>query len=185
MGEHEPMTRPLTSAQRQQLRTPANLWRALIPLLVIVALLVIFTWPRGQHADGVHVIDTSAAIATAKQQAGFAVTAPAGLSDRWRPTSTNFLPAGPSSGASFRIGFVTPAGQYAEFFESDDAPDAVAAQYGPLSGDGTATVGSGSWDQYRTGEGHRLLRHTAGKVTTIVTGTASAAELTELAASLR
>ncbi len=179
------MTRPLTSAQRQQLRTPANLWRALIPLLVIVALLVIFTWPRGQHADGIHVIDTSGAIATAKQQAGFAVTAPVGLSDRWRPTSTNFRPAAPTSGASFRIGFVTPSGQYAEFYEGDDAPDVVAAQYGTLVPFGSVPVNSESWPEFRTGDGHRLLRRTVGKVTTIVTGTASAAELTELAASLR
>ena len=179
------MTRPLTSAQRQQLRTPANLWRALIPLLVIVALLVIFTWPRGQHADGVHVIDTSGAIATARQQAGFTVTAPAGLSDRWRPTSTNFLPAGPSSGASFRIGYVTPGGQYAEFFESDDVPSVVAAQYGTLVPFGSVPVNSLDWPEFRTSDGHRLLQHTVGKVTTIVTGTASAAELTELAGSLR
>ncbi|MGI8668091.1 MAG: DUF4245 domain-containing protein [Jatrophihabitans sp.] len=178
------MTRPLSSAQRQQLRTPANLWRALIPLLAIIALLVIFTWPRAQRSDGVHLIDTTGPIATAKQQAGFAVSAPSGLSTGWRPTSTEFQPAGPASGASFRIGYVTPAGQYAEFLEGDDSPDAVAAQYGPLSADGTAPVGQLSWAQYRTSNGHRLLRHSAGTVTTIVTGTASAAELAQLAGSL-
>lgn len=179
------MTRPLTPAQRQQLRTPANLWRALIPLLVIVGLLVLFSWPRAQRPDGVHVVDVAGPIAAARQQAGFPLLVPSGLNDRWRPTSTEFQVAGPSSGASFRIGYVTPAGQYAEFLEGDDAPDAVAAQYGPLSAAGTVTVGTVPWSQYRTGSGHRLLRHTSGTVTTIVTGTAGQDELSQLAGSLR
>ncbi|MDQ2837608.1 MAG: DUF4245 domain-containing protein [Actinomycetota bacterium] len=178
------MTRPLTSSQRQRLRTPANLWRALIPLLAIIVLITYLTWPRADRADGVHVIDTAAPIAAAQQQAGFTVAAPSGLSDRWRPTSTEFIPAGASSGASFRIGYVTPAGQYAEFLEGDDSPDAVAAQYGPLSTDGNVPVEGTNWSQYRTSSGHRLLRHTAGKVTTIVTGTATQPELVELAGSL-
>src|SRR4051812_12921348 len=37
-GDHEGVTRPPDPAARQRLRTPANLWRALIPLLVIVGL---------------------------------------------------------------------------------------------------------------------------------------------------
>ncbi|MEO6703277.1 MAG: DUF4245 domain-containing protein [Jatrophihabitantaceae bacterium] len=179
------MTRPLTAAQRQQLRTPANLWRALIPLLVLVAVLVWLTWPSAPHSDGVHVVDTQAPIANARKAAGFAVLVPAGLSDRWRPTSTHFEPAGPANGASFRIGYVTPAGQFAEFAEGDDAPDAVAALYGPLSADGTVTVAGQSWSRYRTGDGHPLLRHTTGKVTVIVSGTAGQDELVELAGSLR
>lgn len=174
----------MTSAQRQQLRTPANLWRALIPLLAIVGLLVLLSWPRGQHAGGVHVVDVAGPIAAARQQAGFTVLAPTGLPAGWRPTSTDLTPSGPSSGASFRIGYVTPAGKYAEFLEGNDQPDAVAAQYGPLAVDGTATVASTSWQQYRTSDGRQLLRHTTGKVTVIVTGSAGAAELTELAGSL-
>lgn len=179
------MTRPLTSAQRQQLRTPANLWRALIPLLVLIALITYLTWPSADRPDGVHVVDTVAPIAAAQQQAGFTVVAPHGLSAQWRPTSTELIPAGASSGASFRIGYVTPAGQYAEFLEGDDSPDAVAAQYGPLSTDGTVAVNGADWSQYRTSSGHRLLRHTTGNVTTIVTGTATQPELVELAGSLR
>lgn len=179
------MTRPLTPTQRQRLRTPANLWRALIPLLVIVGLLVL--WERiGQpHSDGVHVIDPSAAVAAARQQAGFDLEVPSGLPSSWRPTSTEFVPASSAAAASFRIGYVSPAGRYATFVESDDAPDAVAAQYGPLSTDGTTPVGSTSWDKFKTSDGSTLLRHTTGKVTVLVTGNAGLAELVELAGSLR
>jgi hypothetical protein len=178
------VTRPLSSKQRQRLRTPANLWRALIPLLVIVGLLVL--WERiGQpHSDGVHVIDTTGAVAAARQQADFPIVVPTGLDPSWRPTSSEFVPAGTAAAASFRIGYVTPAGQYAEFLESDDAPDAVAAQYGPLAADGSTSIGSVSWPKFRTSDGKTLLRHTTGKVTVLVTGNAGLAELSTLAGSL-
>jgi hypothetical protein len=179
------VTRPLTSAERQRLRTPANLWRALIPLLVIVGLLVLVAWPRDHGSSGVHVIDVAGPIAAAQQQAGFDVLVPTGLSSGWRPTSSQFTPSAPSSGASFRIGYVTPANQYAEFVESSDAPDAVAAQYGPLTTDGAATITATGWDRFHTTNNRTLLRHTSGKVTVVVTGSASQTELIELAASLR
>ena len=185
MGHHGGMTRPLTSAERQRLRTSANLWRALLPLLVLVVLLVVFTWPRAPRSDGIHVIDTAPAITAARSQLGFPILAPVGLSDRWRPTSTQLQQAGPDSGASFRIGYVTPAGQYAELLEGDDAPDAVAAQYGPLAAAGTVSIGGADWGRYRTSDGHPLLRLTTGKRTTIVSGTAQQDELAQLAGSLR
>lgn len=178
------MTRPLTSAQRQQLRTPANLWRAMLVVLALVGVVLVFTWPQAQRSDGVHVVDTAGPIAAARQQAGFDLLVPVGLGARWRPTSTTFTPAGQGSAASFRIGYVTPDAQYAEFLESNDAPDAVAAQYGPLDTLGGTPVGDTTWSLYRAGNGHRLLRHTTRSVTAIVTGTASTTELTELAASL-
>jgi hypothetical protein len=178
------VTRPLDPAARQRLRTPANLWRALIPLLVIVGLVVLLNRPD-QGADGVHVIDPAPAIAAARQQSGFAVLAPTGLGESWRPTSSELIPAEPAAPAGLRIGYVSPAGKYAELFESPDAPEAVAARYGPLSADGTALVNGAGWQRYRTSAGRLLLRRTLGTVTAIVTGSASQPELVELAGSLR
>ncbi len=179
------MTRPLTSQQRQRLRTPANLWRALIPLVVIVGLLVLYERAGQPHSDGVHVIDPSGAVAAARQQAGFDIEVPAGLPTTWRPTSTEYVPASGASAPTFRIGYVTPAGKYAEFLESDDAADAVAAQYGPLTTQGSTPVGSTTWTKFQTSDGKTLLRHTSGKVTVLVTGNAGLDELTQLAAALR
>lgn len=169
-------------------------------------------WPSGTQQSGVHVIDLTAPIAAADQQAGFHVLAPAGLSSQWRPTSTDFVPASGGARASFRIGFVSPSSQYAELLESDDAPDAVAAQYGPLTADGSVSVvsaaapaagASGSaraaspittsatagtatvpWTAFRRPDGEQLLEHTFGAVTVIVTGSASQDELVQLAASV-
>jgi len=179
------VTRPPDPAARQRLRTPANLWRALIPLLVIVGVVVLLNRPSQQAGDGVHVIDPAPAIAAARQQDGFAVLVPTGLPGGWRPTSGELVPAEPATPAGLRIGYVSPAGKYAELFESPDAPEAVAARYGPLISDGTAAVGSTAWQRYQTSSGRLLLRHTVGTVTAVVTGSASQAELVELAGSLR
>jgi hypothetical protein len=178
------VTEPLTPAQRQRLRNPANLWRALIPLLLIVGLLVLLVWPRGAHSDGVHVVDTTAPIASARTEAGFTLLAPVDLDRKWRPTSTEFIPAAPASGATFRIGYVSPTGQYAEFIEGNDAADAIAAQYGPLTAENPITVDGRQWEGFRRSNDRKLLRHTASGVTVIVTGSASETELIELAASL-
>ncbi len=177
------MTRPLTSAERQRLRSPANLLRALIPLLVLVVALVILVWPRGQTSDGVHVIDPTSTIQLAHVQGGFTPLSPTRLPSTWRATSAD-LPPSSTGGIGLRIGFVSPTGKYAELLESKDAPDAVAAEYGPLSGAPAVAVGSSSWEGFTRSDGRQLLRHTAAGVTVIVTGSASQAELVQLAGSL-
>ncbi|HTZ42247.1 MAG TPA: DUF4245 domain-containing protein [Jatrophihabitans sp.] len=175
------MTRPLTSSERQRLRTSGNLWRALIPILLVIGALVAWERVNEPHSDGIHVVDTTAAVAAARQQAGFGLVLPAGLPDGWRPTSTQFEPAGAGSAASFRIGYVTPEQKYAEFYESDDAPDAVAAQLGVLTGAGTVA----GWAEYRTSDGRTALRRTFGAVTVLVSGNAGQDELTTLATAMR
>ena len=177
------MTRPLTPAERQRLRTPANLWRALIPLVCIVGVAVLFVLPHGVKSDGVHPVDISAPLADARGL-GLPVRSPTGLAADWRPTSTYFPAAAPSAGASLRIGWVTPTGQYAELLQSADAPDAAAAQYGPLSADTAVRVGAVSWDGFRRPDGRQLIRHTFATLTIIVTGSADQAELAELAGAV-
>jgi len=175
------VTHPLTSAERQRLRTPGNLWRALIPVLVVVLALVGWQRLNQPHNDGVHVVDTAGAITAARQQAGFRLVLPDGLSNRWRPTSTEFVPPASGSPASFRIGYVTPAEKYAEFLESNDAPDAVAARLGALTRDGS----SGPWARFRADDGSTVLRNTIGGVTVLVDGNASLTELRQLADALK
>jgi hypothetical protein len=179
------MTRPLTARERQRLRNPANLWRALIPLVVLVGVIGFLMRPGSVRSDGVHVVDIQEPIAAARQVAGFPILAPSGLPVTWRPTSTQFIPAGPSSGASFDIGWVSPAGKFAEFLESDDAADAVSALYGPLVAGSPVVVDGVSWDNYQRQDGRQLLRRTIGRTTIIVTGSAQQDELVQLAGSLR
>ena len=179
------VTRPLSSAERQRLRTPANLWRALVPILLLVIGLVAWQRIGEPHSNGIHVVDTAAPVAAARQQAGFALLLPSGLSDGWRPTSTEFVPAARYSAASFRIGYVTPSNKYAEFLQSDGPAEAVSAPYGVLTDQGPTTIAGTAWRSFRTDDGRTLLRATLGKVTVIVTGNADRSELTELAGALR
>jgi len=178
------VTRPLTPAERQRLRTPANLWRALIPILVLVIGLVLWQRLGEPKTNGVHVIDTAAPVAAAQQQAGFPLLLPFDLPGGWRPTSTEFTPAARYSAASFRIGYVTPAGKYAEFLESNGPADAVSAPYGVPIARGGTSIGGTEWQEFRIVDNRTLLRATVGAVTVIVTGNADSAELTTLAGSL-
>ncbi|UQX87759.1 DUF4245 domain-containing protein [Jatrophihabitans telluris] len=185
------MTRPLTSAERQRLRTPANLGRSLFPLVALVGFLVLVTWPHGSHSDGVRVVDVNAAITSADTQAGFAVLPPKGLPTRWRPTSTQFVPPANSVGASFHIGWVSPSDKYAELLQGNDAADVVAAQYGPLTVSTPPSVAvpgqsgrSSAWQNFTRQDGRQLLRAVMGKVTVIVTGSAPQPELVQLAGSV-
>jgi hypothetical protein len=109
---------------------------------------------------------------------------PTGLPGGWRPTSTEFVPAAQYSAASFRIGYVTPAGKYAEFLESNGPAAAVAAPYGVLTDRGATSIGGIGWQRFSTAENRTLLRTTRGAVTVIVTGNAPDAELTTLADAL-
>lgn len=179
------MTRPLTGADRNRLRTPAGLWRALIPLTVLVGALVVFAWPHSGNNDGVHVVDTAGPIAAARQQSGFAVLEPVGLGPTWRPTATDFVAPQASTPSSLRISFVTPSGEYAEFFQSADSADAVSGLYGALTIDNPVQVNGTNWESFQTSRDRQLLRHTFGRVTAIVTGSASTSELVQLAGSLK
>jgi len=168
------------------MRSFGNLWRALIPLVALVAFVVVMTWPRSQGGGGIHVVDTVAPITAARQVAGFAMPAPEGLPQAWRATSTEYQAAGPDSGVTFRIGYVTPSGAYAEFLVSNDAAPAVTARYGELTSDGTTSIRVSDWSKYVTAKKNRtLLSRTEAHVTVVVTGSAPEAELTELAASVR
>lgn len=180
----ERMSGPLTASERNRLRNPANLWRALIPLVVIVVGLFIVAWPHAK-GNGVHVVSLAGPLAAAQQQAGFTVLSPTGLNQQWQATSTDFTAPVGAARASFRVGYVTPTGQYAEFLESNDAPDAVTGLYSPLTSDLPVTVNGASWTGYRTSRGRELISRTIGSVTVVVTGSAPQAELAQLAGALR
>lgn len=182
----------MTSAQRARLRTFPYLLRALVPLTLLVVFAVIFAWPRGDDTAKVQTIDPAPAIAQAQARAPYDLlvppsSGPGALGDGWRPTSTR-IDAGPASNDPFvfRIGYVTPAGQYATFLESNDAPAAVVASIGATRGQDTETIDGVDWTRASTvARGETVLSRTAGEVTLVVTGSAALDELRTLAGSLR
>lgn len=182
----------MTAAQRARLRTFPYLLRALVPLTLLVLLAVVFAWPRGGDNTKVTEIDPAPAIAQAQERAPYDLLVPpasgaGALGDDWRATSTR-IEAGASSADpfAFRIGYVTPDGEFAMFLESNDAPAAVLASVGPTRGSGSETIEAQTWASTETSaRGETVLTRTVGDVTLVVTGSATLSELSELAASLR
>lgn len=181
----------MTATQRARLRTFPYLLRALVPLTLLVLLGVVFAWPRGGDNTKVTQIDPAPAIAQAQLRAPYDLLAPStsgagALGENWRPTSTR-IDAGASSADpfAFRIGYVTPEGQYAMFLESNDSPAAVLASVGPTRGSGSETIDGQTWATTQTSaRGETVLTRTVGVVTLVVTGSATLPELSQLAGSL-
>ena len=160
------MTRPLTAAERQRLRTPANLWRALIPLLAIVGLLVLFAWPRGQHsrrrARGRHRrADRGCPQPGRLRGAGPGRAGGPVAADLDQLPSRPGRPAAPASGsATSHRPASTP---------SSSRETTRRTRWPPSTARSARTAPSPCriepWDRYRTSDGHLLLRHTVNKVT--------------------
>ncbi len=115
-------------------------------------------------------------------QAAPGLPVPTGVPVDWRATSSTLEPG------SLRIGWVTPAGQYAEYDGLTGPQPDLAAVLGEGSTDGPdVVVGTVTWRSVTDADGHTsLVRQVAGG--TVVVGslreTASDEELRVLAASL-
>ena len=83
------------------------------------------------------------------------------------------------------IGYLTPADRFAQVVISDQAVAAVLRDRVPEAvRDGTAPVGTASWDRYRTTRDEPVLVGRVGRATVLVTGDAPVADLTLLARSV-
>lgn len=152
----------------------------------VVAVAYVFV-PHSE-GDGVQPVQYQVAAASAKRAAPFPLLSPEGLPQKWRATSVEYHDAsskGSDGHSSWHLGFVTPSGQYAAV-EQSDAPreEFLAAQVAGGAADGTAAVSGATWDKVQ-GAKARALAVPSGTATTLVTGTASYEELTELARALK
>ncbi|GAA2259216.1 MULTISPECIES: DUF4245 domain-containing protein [Kitasatospora] len=149
---------------------------------VVVAVGYLFL-PHG-GGDGVHVVDYRSSLASAKRAAPYPLLGPEGLSDKWRATSVEYGQDAKGN-ATWHLGFVTPSGDYAAIEQSNGARDQVIENVvAGAKPDGSATVGGKPWERYQ-GSQYRGLTVQTGSATTVVTGSASYQELSELAQSLK
>jgi len=155
--------------------------RSLLPL---VAIILIVVWVRSPGGERVHTIDLTDDIRAASEVAPYPVLSAHGLASGWRPTSSHL--DRPAAGVvTFEVGYVSPAGRYARYVESNvGAAQLRTAQLPDATADGTASVGGRRWERYRTGQGEIALFR-PGTVALLVTGSAGLDELLTLAASLR
>ncbi len=166
---------------RQSLRDMAL---SLAVILGIVAVVLLFQ-ERGGRA--VKAVDTAPVYAGARHVAAFPVRTPAGLPTGWRPTSAR-IERSDSGRVTLRVGFVTPAGRYAQLVEADLSRgqllgQELAAGVRPV---GSVRVGATTWQRFPGAQaGDSAIVTTEKGVTFIVSGSAGLGELEMLAESLR
>jgi Protein of unknown function (DUF4245) len=141
-----------------------------------------------QPDDPVHPVEIASSEYLASQRADYPLLVPQGLSGAWQPTSvrTDAGRAGsPGDPVTLQIGWYTPEGKYAGYVISDDAGNpALTDVLKGATAAGTATVGGEPWQRSTTRRGETALTRAEGKVTVLVTGSASEQELETLAGSV-
>jgi hypothetical protein len=143
--------------------TVLDMVRSLGLLLVIVAATLIFV-PGLLHpskSQRVQPVAYSGFVRGFQQVTGIDAVVPSGLAEGWRANSARLKPAKGST-TTLYIGWVTPSDNYAALYESNSSHIKV--------------------DASRPGD--RSLRRTIGRLTIVITGSASMDELNQLADSL-
>ena len=156
--------------------------------LAVVGVVIVPLWLLIPHhsKQKVTVVDYSTALSQARRLTPHHIVAPQFLPATWRPSNVT-TSGGNGKPVVFHLGYVTPTNQYASLDESDGDVDAflqslLGKKPSPLA---DVHVGAADWRSRRGTDGRVALVSPSSPVTVVVKGTASVAELTTLAASLR
>jgi hypothetical protein len=171
-------------ARRRGRESVGDMVRSLSLVLVVVAVVFLLTL-RNEPEEKVTRIDYSAQLQAARHVAAYDVVAPVGLSRQWKATSAS---GDTDNGAvTWHLGFVTPADHYAGIEQSDGPARAfIDGHVAGASKAGVVTISGTPWQRLDGGKPERRALVLRGDgVTTMVTGSASFAELQQLASSLR
>jgi hypothetical protein len=170
------------SAAARLARTPGDMAKAVLVLLVPVAVLVaLYVYFFG--GANVISIDPSGTFSDARAAAAFTVLEPSGLPKGWDAVSSSYENGSP---ATLRVGYVSPSGAGIQLVESNGNADAVIRDELGKTGDiGTSVPINGTDWGFVNGDGDKALIDTTGGRTVIVLGEATRAELTQFATALR
>lgn len=167
--------------------------QAVRDMVISLAVILLAAWviylfiPHDDKKDPVESVGYGVELKSARRAAPYPVAAPEGLSKEWRATSVRYA-AGSPAGSHWHLGFLTPDGEYAAVEQSDQARpgkfiEDVTQGARAAGKPKTQRVDGAEWTRYE-GEKYDALVLTEKKGTTVVTGTASFPQLTELAAAL-
>jgi len=184
----ETPTAPEQSAARA--RSPrgrqsvGDMVRSMSLVLIVVAVVFLLTL-RDEPHQTVHRMDYSEQLKEARQVARYDVLAPVGLGGGWKATSARNDSAG--AAVTWHIGFVTPDGSYAAVEQSDGPAPAFLDEFvAGATRSADVTISGAAWERLEGGRPElRALVLRGHGVTTLVTGSASLAELRALAGALR
>lgn len=161
-----------------------DLLLSLAVLGLVVAVIYVFV-PHDSHADPVKVVSFDVELGQARRDAPYPVAGPEGLGSGWRPTSVTY-DASDRRRVTWHIGFVDPQRQYVAVEQSNGPAEAFVSEVTLKShrdAGATVTVGHRTWQRYSGGR-YAALVSKEPKVTTVVLGTGSDAQLKEMAAAL-
>ncbi|MEU9878266.1 DUF4245 domain-containing protein [Streptomyces phaeochromogenes] len=152
-------------------------------LIGIVAGFIYVFIPNDDSEPPLKRVDYRVELLTARRAAAYPVAAPEGLSKQWKATSVRF------QGADFdawHLGFHDPDGEYVAIEQSTQKPVTFIddASQGAEETNKTQRIGERSWQRYEGAKYDALVLKEKGS-TTVVTGTASFAQLTKMAGALK
>jgi len=170
-------------------KTFGDMARSIGVMAVVVAAVLLvggryLLWP-GKAAQ-MPAADYSSEVQEFPRVAGAPVLAPHDLPSSWRANAARLL--APAAGTvQMHIGWAVPGSRYAGLDEATGDPAALLTSVLGTPGAairGTTTIGPATWQLRRAANGEEALTRTVGKVTVVVTGNASDAQLRLLAGSL-
>ncbi|MFE5818057.1 DUF4245 domain-containing protein [Streptomyces sp. NPDC056479] len=150
---------------------------------VLAAGVIYLFVPHEDGAPDLPRVDYRVELLTARRAASYPVVAPEGLSDSWKATSVRF------KGDDFdawHLGFHTSGGGYVQVEQSAEKPATFLekATQGGQATEVTEKIGDRTWTRY-TGGRYDALVHQEKGATTVVAGTGSFAQLTQMAQALK
>jgi hypothetical protein len=172
---------PAAPRSRYSLGSAKNLVFSLLAVVGMTALLVLVV-PRVNSVSGPPV-DIGATAADVQQRTGWPIVVAERLPDGWRETSARYVPT--TDGVlTWHAGYQTPSGSYIAVEQAKDAGRGwVSAQTNRAPTEGTVQVAGRPWTIFvrDTKTQNSLLAEprSPGDLTTLVTGTASVADLVE------
>ncbi|GAB2724674.1 DUF4245 domain-containing protein [Streptomyces bullii] len=153
-------------------------------VIVLVGLVIYLFIPHDDSEPELKRVDYRVELLTARRAAPYPVAAPEGLPQSWKATSVRYR--GDDSD-SWHLGFHSPEGQYVGIEQSTEKPAVFIdeASQGAEETDVTQKIDGRTWKRYEGGRYDALVLQDTEGSTTVVTGSASFAELTRMAEALR
>ncbi|POX53011.1 DUF4245 domain-containing protein [Streptomyces sp. Ru72] len=152
-------------------------------LIGLMAGVIYLFIPHDDHAPDIKRVDYRVELLTARRAASYPVAAPEGLPDTWKATSVRFQD---EPFDAWHLGFQDPEGQYVAIEQSTERASTFVddASQGAQETKDTQRIGGQTWQRYTGGRYDALVLKGKG-ATTVVTGTASFAQLTRMAEALK
>ncbi|WP_240796333.1 DUF4245 domain-containing protein [Streptomyces sp. RFCAC02] len=174
-------------AQRARLQTVRNMVLSMV-LVCVGAFGFWLVIPHDESQDPVRTVEYDVAAATAARAAPYGLLVPEGLDDDWRATAVRYDAQG-EFGATWRLGFMDPADEYAALTQAAPAEGheeefVTSVTRGAADTGRTETVAGAEWARWEGPKYDALVRFQDDGVT-VVMGTASSERLAGLAAALR